>query len=202
MVRIGNKIEGEKYTKRPGAYAIIERKEDNKIAIATVPEGDWFLLGGGIENKETEIEALKRELIEESGYSIKNIKYFDKVTSWADGKEKGHALVSADLLKEEMIKLDYNEEIIEKCYKAIYKHSWKAEPETIEGIIIRDADKIDFVGINRWKQAIDSNCKFGKVLQLLPTLRGDLLKLDISKKIFDREIANLVVFMHNKIFNN
>ena len=104
MVRIGKKIEGEKYTKRPGAYAIIERKEDNKIAIATVPEGDWFLLGGGIENKETEIEALKRELIEESGYSIKNIKYFDKVTSWADGEEKGLLDVTATVYTAEFDK--------------------------------------------------------------------------------------------------
>lgn len=116
-------------------------------------------------------------------------------------QEKGHALISANLLKEEMIKLGYNEEIIEKCYKAIYKHGWKETPNTLEGVIIRDADKIDFVGINRWEQCINSNCKFTKILQLLPTLREDLLKLDISKKIFDREIANLVVFMHNKIFN-
>ena len=76
MIRIGNKVEGVIYTKRPASYVIIERKEDKKIAIAT--EGKtYFFLGGGIENDETELEALKRELIEESGYNIKNIKYFD-----------------------------------------------------------------------------------------------------------------------------
>ena len=95
MIRIGQKIEGERYIKRPGAYAIIEHKEDDKIAIAT--DGDWFLLGGGIEDGETEIEALRRELIEESGYSIKNIKYFDKVTAWADGREKGLLDITATI---------------------------------------------------------------------------------------------------------
>ena len=87
MKRIGKKVEGTKYTKRPGAYAIIEREEDDKIAIAT--DGEYFFLGGGIEEGETEIEALKRELIEDSGYSIKNIEYFDKVKAWADGGDRG-----------------------------------------------------------------------------------------------------------------
>ena len=72
MIRIGNKVEGVIYTKRPASYVIIERKEDKKIAIAT--EGEtYFFLGGGIEKEETELEALKRELIEESGYNIKKI---------------------------------------------------------------------------------------------------------------------------------
>ena len=88
MLRIGNKIEGVKYTKRPASYVIIERKEDEKIAIAT--EGKtYFFLGGGIEDGETELEALKREVIEESGYSIKTIKHFDKITAWDDGGERG-----------------------------------------------------------------------------------------------------------------
>lgn len=88
MIRIGKKLEGIPYTKRLGAYAIIQREEDNKVAIATA-DGYYFFLGGGIEEGETEIEALRRELMEESGYSIKNINYFDKVTSWADGGDRG-----------------------------------------------------------------------------------------------------------------
>lgn len=94
MIRIGNKVEGVIYTKRPASYVIIERKEDKKIAIAT--EGKtYFFLGGGIEKEETELEALKRELIEESGYNIKNIRYFDKVTAWADGVKRGPLDVTA-----------------------------------------------------------------------------------------------------------
>lgn len=94
MIRIGEKIEGKKYTKRPGSYVIIERKEDEKIAIVT--EGKtYFFLGGGIEKEETEMEALKREVIEEAGYSMKNIKYFDKVTAWADGGKRGPLDVTA-----------------------------------------------------------------------------------------------------------
>lgn len=94
MIRIGNKVEGTKYTKRPASYVIIERKEDKNIAIAT-EEKTYFFLGGGIENEETKIEALKREVMEEAGYSIKNVKYFDKITAWADGVKRGPLDVTA-----------------------------------------------------------------------------------------------------------
>lgn len=93
MKRIGKKIDGIQYTKREGAYAIIKRKQDDKIAIAT--DGEYFLLGGGLEEGETEIQALERELKEESGYSIKNIQYFDKITSWAYGGDRGSLDITA-----------------------------------------------------------------------------------------------------------
>lgn len=94
MKRIGEKVEGVTYTKRAGAYAIIEHKENNKVAIATANDA-FFFLGGGIEGKETKIEALRRELLEETGYQIKNIRLFDQVTSWADGGERGPLDVTA-----------------------------------------------------------------------------------------------------------
>lgn len=96
MVRIGKKIENLKYTKRFAVYTIIERNEDKKIAIAT--EGKtYFFLGGGIESGETEMEALTRELKEESGYCIKNIQYLDKLTAWADGGKRGPLDVTATI---------------------------------------------------------------------------------------------------------
>lgn len=95
IIRIGKKVEGAIYKKRPGAYVIIERDEDNKIAIATDAIDVYFFLGGGIEKNETEEEALKREVIEESGYSLKNIKLFDKVTSWCHTEANGYMDVEA-----------------------------------------------------------------------------------------------------------
>ena len=59
-----------------------------------------------------------------------------------------------------------------------------------------------FVGINRWKECIKKDCKFHKMLELLPTTRKDILKLEVSKEIYDREIGKLVVFLHDNIFNN
>lgn len=94
MKRIGEKQAGVEYRKRMAAYAIVKRKENNKIAIAKA-NGYYFLFGGGIEKGETEIEALRREMLEETGYTIKNIRYFDKITAWADGIEKGPLDVTA-----------------------------------------------------------------------------------------------------------
>ena len=34
-IRIGKKIENKEYYKRPASYVIIEREQDNKIAIVT-----------------------------------------------------------------------------------------------------------------------------------------------------------------------
>ena len=116
--------------------------------------------------------------------------------------EKGHALLSAEMLKEELIKENYDKNFIDKCYLAIYKHGWKEQPETVEGKIIKDADKIDFVGISRWKNCIENNCRFYKILDLLPTLRKDIFEFEISKEIFDREIGILVRYLHDLIFNN
>lgn len=115
-------------------------------------------------------------------------------------QNEGHAKISADMLQEEMKNLEYDDELIRKCYLAIYKHGWKEEPETLEGVIVRDADKIDFVGIGRWKECIETNCRFHKILELLPRLRKDLLKLECSKEIFDREIGKLVIYLHGRIF--
>lgn len=116
--------------------------------------------------------------------------------------EKGHALLSAEMLKQELLNENYDKDFIEKCYLAIYKHGWSEHPETIEGKIIRDADKIDFVGISRWKSCIDNNCKFNKILDMLPTLRKDIFEFEISKEIFDREIGLLIRYLHDIIFND
>ncbi|WP_425449310.1 NUDIX domain-containing protein [Dethiothermospora halolimnae] len=65
----GKKIEGKNYKSREGVYGIAINKL-NKVAVIQTSHGD-FLAGGGIEKYETEEECLKRELIEETGYSIK-----------------------------------------------------------------------------------------------------------------------------------
>ena len=96
MKYVGNKEENIVYKKRPGAYAIIINKDDDKIGIVATG-GRYFYLGGGIEKGETKLEALKRELLEESGYTIKNIKEFEEVGSYIFDEDKGYFEVIASV---------------------------------------------------------------------------------------------------------
>jgi len=115
-------------------------------------------------------------------------------------QNENHALISANMLKEEMKKMNYDKELIEQCYLAIYKHSWHSTPETLEGLIVRDADKIDFIGIGRWKQCMEEKTRLKGIWEMLPNLRNELLSLECSRKIYDREVIELVRYLHNMIF--
>ena len=97
MVEIGERKDNIKYKKRKSAYSIIVRDIDDKIAIATDKEGVYFLLGGGSNIGETNIETLKREIIEETGYSIKNTRYFDEIRSWYYSDKYGYIDTKASI---------------------------------------------------------------------------------------------------------
>ena len=90
MLRIGSKKAGIQYKKRICAYAIIERIKDKKIAI-------YFLLGGGREEDELIEETLKHEIIEETGYSLRDVELFDKINSWCYNDKYGYLDVEATI---------------------------------------------------------------------------------------------------------
>jgi len=113
-------------------------------------------------------------------------------------KDDGHEKISADMLKEKMKVENYSEELIERCYKAIINHSWKDKPESLEGMIVRDADKIDFVGISRWDMCLKNNIDMTDITELLPNLRNDILMLDSSRKIYDIEHAKLTKYLYDR----
>lgn len=117
MKYVGSKEENVEYRKRPGAYAIIVNKDNDKIGIVTDGE-DYFYLGGGIENGETKLEALKREMIEEVGYSIKNIREFEEVGSHIFAEDKGYLEIIASVYIAEFDKKIA--EPIEKDHKVLW----------------------------------------------------------------------------------
>ena len=76
MLRIGSKKDGIQYKKRICAYAIIERIKDKKIAIATDKSDIYFLL---------------------TGYSLTDVKFFDKINSWCYNAKYGYLDVEATI---------------------------------------------------------------------------------------------------------
>ena len=65
----GEKKVNTDYVARYGVYAVIPDAEQKQIVLVQAPNGAWFLPGGEIESGENHQEALKRELIEELGFT-------------------------------------------------------------------------------------------------------------------------------------
>lgn len=74
QIRIfGEKLHPISYLSRPGAYGICIT-HDFRVLLLKTPDG-YFLPGGGIEQYESSIEALEREIIEETGYELNNSQF-------------------------------------------------------------------------------------------------------------------------------
>lgn len=68
----GEQVQGQKYLDREGAYLICI--QDKMAAVVKTPRG-YFLLGGGLYKGESHIECIKREILEEIGFSCEVGKY-------------------------------------------------------------------------------------------------------------------------------
>lgn len=114
----------------------------------------------------------------------------------------GHEELSAKMLKQEMEKQNYDNELISRCYKTIEKHKWDMSPDTKEGLVIKDADKIAWLGKGRWISCINQQKDLQDIIDLLPRLKSEILYYEESKKIYDREIVKLVKILHDTIFKD
>lgn len=113
---------------------------------------------------------------------------------------KGHEKVSAQMLRDEMTRLNYEEDFIEACYKAIINHRWDMEPLTIEGKVLKDADKLDFLGIERYERCLNGNQKLDAIMEVLPILRNEVLYFSCSKELYDQKIVELLTYFYKKVF--
>ena len=138
-------------------------------------------------------------LIEKLDKSVINIDVCIISAYWHDvGRIKGneeHEKLSANMLKNVMEMYNYDEAFINECYDAIEFHKWNMNPKTLEGLIIKDADKLAWIGINRWKNCIKNNYKLDEIVNLLPKLRNEILCFEESKIIYDEDICKLIKYL-------
>ena len=114
--------------------------------------------------------------------------------------EEGYEKYSAELLTQELQKEGYDKKFIKACSDAIIHHRWNMMPTTLEGHVVKDADKISLIGVERWKNCINHNHRIDSTLKLLTVLRNDLLYFDISKKIYDEKVVDLIQALYDYIF--
>lgn len=85
--QFGKKEPNATYTPRPGVYAIISNTK-GELGVVEVKE-KYFLLGGGLDNGESEEQGLRREMIEEAGKEISSLQFLGKANEYvttADGQ--------------------------------------------------------------------------------------------------------------------
>lgn len=61
---------GRRYTRRPGAYAVLWRGGEILVTHQSEPWPEYQLPGGGIDPGESPVQALHREVYEETGWHI------------------------------------------------------------------------------------------------------------------------------------
>lgn len=123
---------------------------------------------------------------------------------WHDvGRTKiqiGHEKVSTQMLEEQMKKMNYDEDFIKRCSDAIEFHKWNMQPKTIEGLVVKDADKIAWVGSGRWNSCIKNKQRLDSLIELLPKLRNEILHFEYTKKLYDEEIVKIVTMLYTEIY--
>ena len=71
MRRYGERVEpGQTYRQRPGIYAVIHDGRDILVTEQSEPELEFQLPGGGMDAGESSLQALHREVLEETGWKI------------------------------------------------------------------------------------------------------------------------------------
>ncbi|WP_407493897.1 NUDIX domain-containing protein [Pseudooceanicola sp. MF1-13] len=94
MRRYGEPPEpGRQYTFRPGVYAILPRGSDLLLTHQLEPTPEFQLPGGGIDPGESPLQALHREVFEETGWAIadprrvgtfRRFTYMPEYDKWAE----------------------------------------------------------------------------------------------------------------------
>ena len=84
---------GQRYTRRPGVYAILLRGSDMLTTFQEAPTPEFQLPGGGIDPGEQPVAALHREVFEETGWKMavnrrlgafRRFTYMPEYDKWAE----------------------------------------------------------------------------------------------------------------------
>lgn len=98
VIQLGEKF-NEKYDFRETCFGIVKR--GNKMLVVN-KQGQYSLIGGGIEKGESFEECLKREFLEESGYHISKIRELIRIDCYWLAANKYPMLSKANIFEVEV----------------------------------------------------------------------------------------------------
>ncbi len=107
-----------------------------------------------------------------------------------------HEEISGKMARKNLIELGGSSKDADLIYEAIRFHKWNMNPTCLEGDIIRDSDKLQYLSVKRWKKCAKYREyeHIKKIIPLLPKLR-EILNLNVSKKIYDKKIYDFLFFI-------
>lgn len=117
--------------------------------------------------------------------------------------DRGHEKKSAEMAFRELKEMGFSQEFAQKVYHAIISHSVNLVPSTMEGRILKDADKLDYLPAWRWRVMIKNKEEknMEAMMRDIVEMRDQQLYFHESKIIFDKLYKDLKVFLkiHSKL---
>lgn len=111
------------------------------------------------------------------------------------------ATATAEFIKEKMQELGFHQDSIDKVYSAISLHSFDSSPDTIEGKVLYDADKLELINPQRfirYAKAVEAGKApaekakedFAWAIKAISNVRARL-NFESSRTQFDKQINEL-----------
>ncbi|CAN5669002.1 HD domain-containing protein [soil metagenome] len=107
-----------------------------------------------------------------------------------------HERISAEMARDSVKRLGADGELCSTVYRAIVNHKYSMVPETLEGHIVRDADKLDWLSCERWEACISVGQEehLCTSASRLPQLY-DYLKLAPSQRLYEARIEEFMSYI-------
>lgn len=110
-----------------------------------------------------------------------------------------HEEPSAILARDDLIKRGATKEEANRAYEGIRFHKSSAHPTTIEGKIIRDADKLDIFSVERWSKCVQAGWRKDYVEDFRRTITSmdkypAVFTYDFAKKLYKDRLPAFLAF--------
>ena len=141
------------------------------------------------------------EIAKSLGY--KDLDFLELCVYWHDVARtqniEPHEEPSAATARDDLLARGADQEVANLVYEAIRFHKSTANPTTVEGKIIRDADKLDIFSVVRWEKCVKAGELENYAEELRKTIDNlykypDALTYDYTKKLYEEQLPKFLKY--------